>query len=197
MNVKRVVALLGVMGMALTVTQDASAQRKKTKPDPSQGASVSQNIGSMGKVTINYHRPGVKGRDVWTEKSDNVQIGPLVPHNEDPRPWRAGANEATTIEVNEDVLVEGKELAAGTYALFMIPTDGDWTVVFSKQARQWGSFRYKKEDDALRVSVKAAKTEHQEWLAYGFDDPGAYSATAYLRWNDVKVSFKIETKNKG
>lgn len=192
----RVAVLAGVCAFLMVATS-ADAQRQKKAPDASQGATVSQTIGVNGLVTIVYHRPGVKDRDVWTGKSDNVNIGSLVPRNGDPRPWRAGANEATTIEFNEDVLVEGKELTAGKYALFMIPADGDWTVVFSKQARQWGAFAYKDKDDALRVSVTPQEAPHQEWLAYGFSDPGAWSTTAYLRWEKVKVPFKIETKAKG
>ena len=190
---KRFFVLAGAIALALT-SLNADAQRKKTKPDVSQGAAVTQTLGVDTQITIAYHRPGVKGRDVWTEKSDNVNIGPLVPRDGDPRPWRSGANEATTIEVSGDVLVEGKELPAGKYALFMIPTDGDWTVVFSKQAQQWGAFGYKQKDDALRVTVTPVEAPHQEWLAYGFDDPGTWSATAYLRWNDVKIPFKIEVE---
>ena len=89
--------------------------------------------------------------------------------------------------------MEGKELKAGTYGLFMVPTKGDWTVVFSKTAKQWGSFRYKKEDDALRVTVTPIEAPNQEWLMYGFDDTLAYSTVAYLRWEKKKISFKIET----
>ena len=193
MMMRRVVVLVGVVALALT-SLNADAQRKKTKPDVSQGAAVTQTLGVDTQITIAYHRPGVKGRDVWTGKSDNQNIGLLVPRDGDPRPWRAGANEATTIEFSSDVMVEGEKLSAGKYALFMIPTDGDWTVVFSKQARQWGAFGYKEKDDALRVAVTPVEAPHQEWLAYGFDDPGAWSATAYLRWDKVKVPFKIEVE---
>ena len=176
----------------LTFSVDAEAQRNKEKPDRSQAATVSQTIGVDDEITITYHRPGVKGRNVWEENSDNERIGRLVPFNEDPRPWRAGANEATTITLTADVKVEGEHLAAGTYAVFMIPTEEDWTVVFSKKANQWGSFRYSKEDDALRVPVTPDAAPHQEWLQFGFDEPMAYGATAYLHWEKVKVPFKIE-----
>jgi len=156
-----------------------------------------QVIGIDNHIAISYHRPGIKGRDVWTGKSDNAQIGQLVPRDGDPRPWRAGANEATTITFEEDVKIEGKDLAAGTYALSMIPTDGDWTVVFNKDTKQWGSFFYKKDEDALRVAVTPVEAPHVEWLMYGFEDPSAWGATAYLRWDTKKISFKIESAKKG
>ncbi len=188
--------LAAVLAVSLWSSQ-AEAQRKKNKPDVSQGATVSQTIGIDDEVTITYHRPGVKGRNVWEGKSDNPRIGPLVPFGGDPRPWRAGANEATTISFTGDVLVEGEPLDAGTYALFMIPTEDEWTVVFSENARQWGSFAYKEEDDALRVTVTPEEAPHEEWLAYGFEDLGPWSATAYLHWETVKVPFEIELADKG
>lgn len=188
---KRMVVVACAWTMMLTAL-DAEAQRKKTAPDGSQGAVAAQTIGVDTEVTITYHRPGVKGRDVWTGQSDNARIGPLVPRDGDPRPWRAGANEATTISFSGDVMVEGEALAAGTYALFFIPTDGDWTVVFNTGAKQWGSFGYAQAKDALRVNVTPESAPHQEWLVYGFDDPGATSATAYVHWEKVKVPFSIE-----
>jgi hypothetical protein len=193
-RIARWVLALAAVGL---ISMDAAAQRNKTKPDASQEAEVSQTVGAMGKVTINYHRPGVHGRNVWTDKSDNPRIGALVPRDGEPWPWRAGANEATTFTISEDMLIEGKELAAGTYGLFMIPTDTHWTIIFNKTAKQWGSFAYKKEDDVLRVDVQSVEAPHEEWLMYGFDDPDAYSTMAYLHWEKVKVPFKIETKNKG
>lgn len=186
-SLKSLAALLAVA----VLTLPATAQEKKYKA--SLPASVSQTLGADCEITISYHRPGVKGRDVWNDKSDNEVIGRLVPHNEDPRPWRAGANNATTITFSKDVKVEGEALAAGTYALFMVPREeGDWTIIFSKNAKQWGSFKYNKEEDALRVDVTPEAAEHQEWLVYGFDDCEGASGTAYLRWEKKKVSFHIE-----
>jgi len=198
MNTTRVLGTMMVAVAALSLAMDASAQRKKTKPDPSQGATVSQTVGANGEITIAYHRPGVKGRNVWTDKSDNPKIGALVPRNGEPWPWRAGANEATTFTISEDMLIEGKDLAAGTYGLFMIPSDNNkWTIIFSKNPKQWGSFSYKKEEDALRVDVKSVEAPMQEWLVYNFDDPEANSCVAFLHWDKVKIPFKIEVKNKG
>lgn len=192
---RKMATTLTCVAVAMAFTLDADAQRKRKAPDASQSASVSQTIGTDNQVTISYHRPGVKGRDVWNEKSDNPQIGPLVPKNGKPRPWRAGANESTSIEVKQDVKIEGKDLAAGTYSLFMIPRDDKWTVIINKEVK-WGSFMYKAENDVLQVEVTPEAAPHQEWLSYGFDNPLAYSTTAYLRWDKIKVPFKITMDEK-
>lgn len=155
-------------------------------------AGVTQALGVDGKIAIEYSRPGVKGRKIW---GDLVPYG-LAPGNEysdnKPFPWRAGANENTTFESNKDLLVEGKPLPAGKYGLHMIPGEKDWVVIFSKNSSAWGSFAYKQEEDALRVTVKPAKAPGQEWLAYGFDALAGTSATAYLLWEELKVPFRIE-----
>ena len=155
-------------------------------------ASVTQTLGVDAKITITYSRPGVKGREIW---------GGLVPYGmapgnryskNQPFPWRAGANENTTIEFNKDILVEGNPLPAGKYGIHMIPSEKDWIIIFSKNNSAWGSFQYNKDEDALRVTVTPVKAPHQEWLEYGFDDLAGTSATAYLRWEELKVPFKIE-----
>jgi len=178
--------LLAVSVMGL----NAEAQKPKASP----AAKVSQGIGAKNEITITYHRPGVKGRNVWSDKSPNAQIGALVPRDGNPRPWRAGANNATVFETKEDIMVEGQALPAGKYGLFMVPTDGKWTVIFSK-GTGWGSFGYKKDQDALRVDVTVEDAPHQEWLIYGFEGLGDYAATAYLHWEKVKVPFKITMKS--
>lgn len=184
-------SMLLCVALAVTFAQTADAQRKKTKPDVSQLAATTQIIGIDNAITITYHRPGVKGRDVWTGKSDNAQIGSLVPRNGDPRPWRGGANEPTTIEFKEDVLIEGKALSAGKYLLCFIPTDEHWVIIFNTGFSRWGTFMYKKEEDVLRVNVDPVEAPHQEWLVYGFEALEAYAATAYIHWEKVKVPFRI------
>lgn len=188
-------AFLTATGMA--TADEFPWKRKPQEPDKSLGAVVSQVIGGTSMITIKYHRPGVKGRNVWEGSSDNPQVGPLVPRDEDPRAWRAGANEATIVEVSDDVLVEGEPLPAGDYALFLVPGDESWQVVFNSQATQWGSFRHDKSKDVLRVTVTPEEAPHQEWLAYGFDQLDGYSARAYLHWEKKKVPFTIELADKG
>ena len=163
--------------------QVARAQDQKRRVDVSPGAQVSQRIG-LSEVKVSYYRPGVKGREIWNSN--------IVPYNGKPTPWRAGANENTTIEFDADVTIEGKPLPAGKYGFHIIPTDGKWTLIFSKDNAAWGSFRYAKEQDALRVEVTPAEGPMEEWLRYGFDNLSATSATAYLAWEKKKVSFKIE-----
>ena len=110
-------------------------------PLQSQKAVITQRLG-ITDITIVYHRPLADGRKIW---------GGLVPYGQ---VWRAGANENTTINFPNDVTVEGKPLAAGTYGLHMIPGENEFTVIFSKMHTAWGSFSYKESEDALRVTVK-------------------------------------------
>ena len=154
-------------------------------------ASVTQRLGADTDITIDYSRPGVKGRKIW---------GELVPYglapgnkysNEKPYPWRAGANENTTIEINKDILIEGSRLPAGKYGIHMIPGEKEWVVIFSKNNSSWGSYTYNQEEDALRITVKPVAAPHKEWLEFGFDDLAGTSATAFLYWEKVRVPFKI------
>lgn len=194
----RLVPLAGLLAALFVTASPAPVDiespwgREKKQPDASQGAMVSQMIGVDSWVRIAYHRPAVKGRDLWGAEHDHPMIDFIVPMDGDPRPWRAGANEVTTIEFTDDVRVEGKRLGAGMYALFMIPRDGDWTVILQRDTNQWGSFRYDEKKDALRVDVTPVEAPHAEWLTYGFDAPGPWGATAYLHWETVKVPFKVE-----
>jgi tetratricopeptide (TPR) repeat protein len=149
-----------------------------TLPRDSQHAMVTQRLG-VTDITINYHRPLVKGRKVF---------GGLVPYGQ---VWRAGANENTTITFSDPVTIEGKELAAGTYGLHMIPGENEWTVIFSKMATAWGSFSYDEKEDALRVTAKPEAGDFHEALTYDFDQPKADSAVATLRWEKVAVPFNI------
>lgn len=182
--------MIVVFAMIATFTPQANAQGGKIQP--SQKASVTQYIANDAMITITYSRPGVKGRTVW---------GDIVPYGMEAGnkysdnkafPWRAGANAATTIEFNKDVMVEGEALAAGKYSIHMIPSeDGKWTVIFNKVSDQWGSYKYDKSQDALRVMVTPQDAEQEEWLSYGFDDITDNSTVAYLHWDELMVPFKI------
>lgn len=148
---------------------------------PSPRGEVGEQIGAL-KVSITYGRPQVNKRQIW---------GKLVPYN---RLWRAGANEATYITLSGDALVEGQKLAAGSYAIFTIPTETEWTVVFNKVPGLWGHFYYNPEFDALRVKVKPQAAEHQEWLSYSFEMISPASANVVVHWEKIKAAFKVEVE---
>jgi hypothetical protein len=165
--------------LLLICSFDAIAQTNLTKPEASQLCAVEQRIG-LTDIKITYHSPLTQGRAIW---------GELVPYDQ---VWRAGANENTTISFSTNVKVEGKNLAAGTYGLHMIPTATDWTIIFSKNNYSWGSFFYKEKEDALRVKVKPTTGNLQDWLSYSFNHPQPNSVIAVLKWEKLEVPIKIE-----
>ena len=181
-----------VLVLALLLALPAPSLAQGNKVPASLKASVTQKLGADGDITVDYSRPGVKGRKIW---GDLVPYG-MNPGNQysknKPYPWRAGANENTTIEFKKNVLVEGKPLPAGKYGVHMIPGEKEWVIIFSKNNAAWGSFTYNQDEDALRVTVTPVKAAHEEWLMFGFDDLAGTSATAYLRWEQLKVPFKIQ-----
>ncbi|HEX9287234.1 MAG TPA: DUF2911 domain-containing protein, partial [Thermoanaerobaculia bacterium] len=130
--------LASILSAAALSAQNQNQSLVLDLPLASQRGSVSQHLGLTG-VTIDYHRPQVRGRKVW---------GELVPFG---RVWRAGANENTVITFTDPVKVEGQPLAKGSYGLHMLPTESSWTVIFSKNSTSWGSFTYDEKEDALRV----------------------------------------------
>ncbi len=147
-------------------------------PRPSQRAEVVQRIG-ITDITINYHRPLVNNRKVW---------GGLVPYGQ---VWRAGANENTTITFANDVTIDGKPLAAGSYGLHMIPNEDQWTLIFSNAHTAWGSFTYKESEDALRVTVKPQAADFHNALTYDFNDLKPDSAVVVMSWDKLAVPFKV------
>jgi hypothetical protein len=177
-------------------------------PRPSQKASVMQTIG-VTDITITYSRPGVKGRTIWGDalpEQANVK-GEATLDNQNTRPkgapivpwghvWRAGANEATTFVVTDDVLINGQKLPAGSYSLHTIPTKDEWTIVFNGTANQWGSFNYDQAKDTLRVKAKPQMVaDNQEWLIYTIDPVTDNSAQVNIRWEKVRVPFTVEVKD--
>jgi len=177
------VLICGVLSMAgFCYAQTATGETLMLDlPRQSQHALITQRIG-ITDITINYHRPLANGREIW---------GKVVPYGQ---VWRAGANENTTITFSDPVTIEGQSLDKGTYGLHMIPGADQWTVIFSKSAKAWGSFSYKQDEDALRVTVKPQTTDVHDALAYDFDDLKADSAVVTLRWDKVAVPFKVAVK---
>ncbi len=160
--------------------------------DANKKASVSEDIG-ITTVKINYSRPQVKGREgkIW---GDLVHYGFADLHygTSKAAPWRAGANENTTIEFSTEVLIEGKPLQAGKYGFFIAMGAEKAVLVFSKFNTAWGSFYYDPKDDALRVEVPVLKlNESVERLKYEFGEQTDNSAVLSLQWEKIKIPFRI------
>lgn len=169
----------GLLSLLIPATGAFAQQPQLQLPRPSPNASVTQTVG-VTDITIHYSRPGVKGRTIW---------GGLVPYGE---VWRTGANENTTIRFSTPVKIEGQELPAGLYGLQTIPTADQWTIIFSKDADQWGAFSYKPENDALRVQVKPQPAELRERMAFDIEDMTDTSARIVMHWEKLKVPFTVE-----
>ena len=191
---KRTRLMIALLALAIAGCSPVWAQETKPKPapkpQPSPKASVMQRVGADTDITVNYNRPGVKGRKIW---GDLVPYG-LAPANQyakNPHPWRGGANETTSIEFSKPVKINGNALPAGKYGLHFIPTEKDWTIIFSKNSTGWGSFAYNQEEDVLRVTVTPVKAPFKEWLEYGFENLADNGAIGYLHWEELKVPFEI------
>ncbi|MET0242968.1 MAG: DUF2911 domain-containing protein [Flavitalea sp.] len=177
---------LAAGGHAQTISQLPSGNNKI--------ATVSERVG-LTDVTIHYSRPAVKGREgkIWGQLVHpgfvDQQFG-----SSKAAPWRAGANESTTIEFANDVEIEGKPLPAGKYGFFIAYDAQTSTIIFSKNATSWGSYFYKQEEDALRVQVKTLTlNESVERLKFEFTDQTDTSATIALSWEKLSIPFKVNT----
>ncbi|HUR30241.1 MAG TPA: DUF2911 domain-containing protein [Saprospiraceae bacterium] len=150
-------------------------------PRLSPKASVSYTIG-LTNIDIHYGSPAVKERAIW---------GNLVPYD---KVWRAGANEATTVEFSTDVNMEGQTLKAGKYALFIIPGQTEWTVIFNKKFDQWGAYSYEESEDALRISVTPKLNEGmQERLVYSIHDMKMDMGYIKLSWEKMRLYMRFKT----
>ena len=176
-----------ITGFAQSITLPPSGDNQRSE--------VIQQIGLV-RVSLEYSSP-----DVHAPNGDDRRgkiWGTLVPYgihdlgfNNRKGPWRAGANENTVFSVSHPVKIEGQPLAAGKYGLHMLAGEGDWTLIFSKNATSWGSFSYDQAEDALRVTVKPEKAPYREWLTYDFLDRRVDRATVALMWEELRVPFTI------
>lgn len=169
-NLKKSLALI------LFVLISASSYAQKASP----AATATGKVGGA-TITIAYSSPAVKERKIW---------GGLVPYG---KIWRAGANEATTFETDKAIKIEGKELPAGKYSLYVLPTEGEWTIIFNSQVGQWGITRAGETTDdptkdVLKVTVKPVESKtFNERMTYTIDKNG-FS----LNWEKLSVPVRIK-----
>ena len=181
---KNLITIL-VSGAAFFFASSLHAQEAKKIefPQASPPASVKERVG-VTAVSIDYSRPSVRERKIF---------GGLLPYGE---VWRTGANAATKITFSTDVKVGGAAVPAGSYALFTIPGQAEWTVILSKVvADQWGSYAYDKKDDQARVKVKpVAMAEPLETMTISLQDMRAGKANLVIAWEKTKVPVEIDTE---
>lgn len=193
-------ALLTTVMLILTI--GAWAQFLTTPPSGgNQQASVTQWIG-LAQVTITYNSPDVTGPrgesrkgKIWGEVVHYGYIDQGFGTSK-AAPWRAGANENTTITFSHDVVIADKTVKAGTYGLFLaVEKEGPWTWILSSDSDKWGSYFYDPKNDVVRVQATPEECEYTEWLTYSFDQRGATSARATLQWENKRVGFTVNVPN--
>ncbi|MDQ8203027.1 DUF2911 domain-containing protein [Pelagicoccus sp. SDUM812003] len=169
---------LGAFLLASLVTVSLHAQLRT--PAASPHAHVKQMVG-LTEVEIDYSRPSVKGREIF---------GGLVPYG---NVWRTGANQPTKITFSDDVVLGGESVEAGTYALYTIPAEDEWTIIVYGSTELWGSFGYDSKNDVARFTAKPQKLQTAvESFTIGIDDLRNDSASIYLDWDHTRVAFKLE-----
>ncbi len=158
------IGLLLISGLSL------QAQEKKKSPPKTTEGKVGETT-----IVINYHSPSVRGRTIFGGLEEWGKV------------WRAGANEATTMEFSQDVNLNGQKLEAGKYAFFVRPVnDDDWELIFNSEAKQWGAYNMDPEKNVLVLKVKPVQIENKEELTYSISD-----GMVHLEWADTRVSFLV------
>jgi tetratricopeptide (TPR) repeat protein len=183
-------SLLALLILVLII-QEATAQGITQPRTPSPAATLTQTIG-ISTVTVKYSRPKVNNREVW---------GKLVPYGwnvqgfglQKSAPWRAGANENTTIELSHNAKIQGQDVPAGTYGLFfVINADNTGEVVLSKESRSWGSFFYDPAQDQLRAKIQLRDVAHTELLTFDFINLTKNDGELVLNWEKKQFPVKVE-----
>ncbi|HKZ36499.1 MAG TPA: DUF2911 domain-containing protein [Chryseolinea sp.] len=132
-------------------------------------------------IRVTYSRPSKNGREIF---------GKLVPYD---KVWRTGANENTEIKFYQDVELSGKKVKAGTYALFTIPGEKNWTIILNSDLDYWGSFKYNEKNDVIRVTAPVSTlTDPLENFSIQFDAKGDKQGVMKLAWDKtvVEIPFK-------
>ncbi|SHF46113.1 Protein of unknown function [Chryseobacterium vrystaatense] len=174
LHVKKLLFALCISASALSFAQDYSV------PAASPRQKVEQQF-SMSKISIDYGRPGVKGRKIF---------GELVPYGQ---VWRAGANSSTKITFGQSVNFGGKMVPAGTYGLFIVPTEKDWKVILNKDFQQWGAYTYDPKQDVVDITVPVNKlADKQEWFEITLNPTDENSGNLVIKWDMVQAEVALK-----
>ncbi len=154
------------------------AQKKEERKSPHEAVSV--DLGGH-KITITYGRPYMNSRKI---------VGALVPYG---KVWRTGADEATVLQTDVDLDINGLKVPKGEYALFTLPTKDGWTLIVNKTAKQWGAFDYKQADDLGRVPMQVSKSGSPvEEFTITLTPAGSNAATLKMEWENTVASVPVK-----
>jgi Protein of unknown function (DUF2911) len=175
-SVARAVVLAFAVSLGVSALGDGvRAEEKRASPHEETSAVIAGK-----KVTIQYGRPYKKGRAIF---------GGLVPYGEI---WRTGADEATILTTDGDLMIGTLRVARGSYALFTLPGKKEWTLVVNKTAKQWGAFSYKAKDDLGRVPMNLGATAAPvEQFTIAIEPAGERKATLKLSWDALVASVPL------
>jgi hypothetical protein len=173
----------GVIAVALflAVAMLAAQQVDKSKR-PSPPATAEFSFADGKKVTINYSRPSAKGRKI---------VGGLVPYDQ---VWRTGANEATSLKTDADLIIGGTSVPAGSYTLYTLPSQSAWKLIINKQTGQWGT-QYDQSQDLARVDMNVTPlSQPVEQFRVSFEKSGGDVAKLNLEWENTRASVDVQEK---
>ena len=155
---------------------EGTCETERAQDIPSPGACASIALGSS-TLEVQYSSPSMKGRQVF---------GGLVPNGE---VWRTGANEATVFNTDGPLTIGGEVLPAGSYGLFTIPGETEWTIIFNSVSDQWGAFEYDEGQDVLRtMAASGIEDAPKEQFSISFEPVSDTDTVMVLTWDDVRVS---------
>ena len=144
--------------------------------------SMAVAVFNADSIKINYHSPGVRKRIIW---------GGLVPYDE---VWVTGAHDATTIEISKPFVINRKEIPAGKYAFFTIPSKKEWTIIINKNWKQHLATEYDENEDVVRIKVKPTKNKHTERLQYFIENGKGSNGKIAIAWEKLKIEFSLIIK---
>ena len=133
---------------------------------------------SPPSIKVLYGRPQKNGREVF---------GNVIPYG---KIWRVGANEATEVVFYKDVLFGDEKVKAGTYVLYAIPNEKEWTLILSSNTDVWGTHEYEQKYDVARTRAKVSRAEYLEAFSIGFKDKGKY-VNMVLGWDTMRITTPI------
>lgn len=173
--------------VALAAFTSFTVRAQVAMPAPSTTQTIVQDFG-MGEIKLDYSRPGIKGRTLFTQTSELAPLG---------KPWRTGANAATKIHFTDNVTIGGKTLDTGSYVIYTIPNQVQWDVVLSKGTAYPGSEGFKESDDVVRLKVPSATVKDKiETFTMQFANVKNESCELHLMWGNTDVTVPVTTNIK-